>query len=158
MAIYVVFNENNKEDRKMANILISQMLSQFNITKEAVNQNVYFLLNCVGMIGKINELSTYLSASRGKKISISLVLNAFNNLKSIYGDEFYSMLSSIDTQMLLGTNLKSDMEYFSDLLGIDDEFIKNDLEKDKLLIFEKGLKPILADKDYFFMHEEWNNI
>jgi hypothetical protein len=44
------------------------------------------------------------------------------------------------------------------LVGLDDDFIKHDLDNDKLLIFEKGLKPILANKDYFFRHEEWTKI
>ena len=41
-------------------------------------------------------------------------------------------------------------QYFSDLLGIDTSFIKDDLDNDKLLIYEKGLGPILAEKDYYF--------
>ena len=74
------------------------------------------------------------------------------------GKEYYNIMNSIDTQMLLGTNIKSDMMYFSELLGIDPDFIKDDLKKDELLIYEKGLKPILARKDYFFDNEMWNNI
>ena len=70
--------------------------------------------------------------------------------EKIYEDDFYNILNHIDTQCLLGTNLKVDIEYFSDLLGIDTSFIKDDLDNDKLLIYEKGLGPILAEKDYYF--------
>ena len=64
-------------------------------------------------------------------------------------------MNSIDTQILLGTNVKTDIEYFSELLDLDYEFIKNDLGNDRLLISEKGLKAIITEKDYFFENEEW---
>ena len=56
--------------------------------------------------------------------------------------------------MLLGTNIQSDIDYFSQILGVDENEIRT-LDRDKLLIFEKGLKAILAEKDYFFNHDEW---
>lgn len=44
------------------------------------------------------------------------------------------------------------------LVRIDKSFIKDDLDRDKLLIYEKGLVPILADKYYFFQNDEWIKI
>ena len=49
-------------------------------------------------------------------------------------------------------------KYFSELLSIDPDFIKDELKNDELLIYERGLKPILAKKCYFFEDEEWKNI
>jgi type IV secretory pathway TraG/TraD family ATPase VirD4 len=106
------------------------------------------------MLGKIQDLETHILTSRGRKLSISLISNSFSNLEKIYGDEIYTMLNTIDTQMLLGTNIQSDIDYFSQILGVDENEIRT-LDRDKLLIFEKGLKAILAEKDYFFNHDEW---
>ena len=74
-------------------------------------------------------------------------------IKKIYTEKIIYINCNI-----LGTNLKIDIEYFSELLGIDKSFIKDDLDRDKLLIYEKGLAPILADKYYFFQNEDWVKI
>ena len=150
---YISFNESNKDDQKLANIFVAQVLSQLE-KREDVNENIYFLLDAVGMLGKIQDLGTHILTSRGRKLSISLISNSFSNLEKIYGDEIYTMLNTIDTQMLLGTNIQSDIDYFSQILGVDENEIRT-LDRDKLLIFEKGLKAILAEKDYFFNHDEW---
>lgn len=36
--------------------------------------------------------------------------------------------------------------------------IRNNLERDKLLIYEKGLKSIIAEKDYYFNNEKWKEL
>jgi len=150
---YIEFNENNKDDQKIANIFVSQILSQLE-KRDNINEKIYFLLDAVGLLGKINNLGTHILTSRGRKISISLISHNFISLEKIYGEELYSMLNTVDTQMLLGTNVKSDIEYFAEILGIDKNIVKN-LEKDNLLIFEKGLRAIKAEKDYYFEHEEF---
>ena len=120
--------------------------------RENVNEKIYLLLDAIGMLGKINNLGMNILTSRGRNLSFCLITNTLNNLEKIYGDEIYSMLNTVDTQLLLGTNRKSDVEYFSGILGLEEDVVKN-LANEKLLIFEKGLKPILADKDYYFHHE-----
>ena len=157
IAIFLVCKENNKEDKKLINIFISQFLSQitvFNTGKE----HIYLLLDEVDMFGKIYELPRNIEVARPRKISISLITNNLGKLNKIYGDDFFTIINTIDTQLLLGTILKSDIDYFSDILGLDNEFIKNDLGRDQLLIYEKGLKPIIAEKQYFFRNKEWENI
>ena len=111
--------------------------------------------------GKLKELNTTFSEYDSQpdlmdQVSDESDVIVYSNI--INGKGYYNIMNSIDTQMLLGTNIKSDMMYFSELLGIDPDFIKDDLKKDELLIYEKGLKPILARKDYFFDNKMWNNI
>ena len=119
-------------------------------------ETVYLFLDEADKLGEIYNLPRNIETAGARKLSISLITSNLNKLKNIYGDEFYTITNSIDTELLLGTNTKSDIEYFSDILGLDDEFIKNDLEGDKLLIAEKELKPILASKSYFYENQEWN--
>ena len=158
MAIFLICEENCKENKKIINIFISQVLSQFKIYDSFNKEPVYFLLDEVDMFGKIYELPRNIEIARPRKISISLLTNNLEKLHKIYGDDFYNIMNTIDTQLLLGTMLKSDIDYFSDITGLDNEFIKNDLGREQLLIYEKGLKPIIAEKQYFFNEEKWEEV
>lgn len=157
IAIFLTCEENSKEDKKMINIFISQLLSQLKIYDDS-EKNIYFILDEVNIFGKIYELPRNIQTARARRISINLLTNNLENLKKVYGDDFYSIINTIDTQLLLGTMLKSDIDYFSDITGLDNEFIKNDLGRDKVLIYESGLKPIIAEKQYFYDNEEWRSI
>lgn len=158
VVVFIVINENHNEERKIGSIFVSQFLNYYTFDKTS-NQHVYLLLDEFDKFNKIYNMARNIEVARGRKLSISLITNNLEKIKCLYGNDFYSIINSIDTQILLGTNVKEDIEYFSDLLGLDYEFIKNDLGKDKLLVAEKGLKAILAEKDYYFKHEEWiNNI
>lgn len=157
IAIFLTCEENCKEDKKMINIFISQLLSQLKIYDDS-EKNIYFILDEVNIFGKIYELPRNIQTARARRISINLLTNNLENLKKVYGDDFYSIINTIDTQLLLGTMLKSDIDYFSDITGLDNEFIKNDLGRDKVLIYESGLKPIIAEKQYFYDNEEWRRV
>lgn len=157
VAIFLVCKENIKEDKKYINIFISQLLSKFKFDENR-NENIFFLLDEIDKFGNIYELPRNIEIARARRISISIMTNNLSKLEKIYKDDFNLIINNIDTQLLLGTKLKSDIEYFSDLLGLDYEFIRDDLSNDNLLIYEKGLKPIIADKSYFFANKEWENI
>ena len=154
IAIFLICEENCKEDKKIINIFISQLLSQLKMS-DSIKERIYFILDDVNIFVKIYELPRNIEIARARKISISLSTNNLEKLHKIYGDDFYNIINTIDTQLLLGTMLKSDIDYFSDITGLDNEFIKNDLGREQLLIYEKGLKPIIAEKQYFFNEEIW---
>ena len=153
MAIFLIDGENNKEDKKMINIFIAQVLSQLKMGEDT-KEHIYFLLDEISTFGKIYNLPRNIEFARARKISISLLTNNLSGIHKVYGDDFYSMINAIDTQLLIGTMLKADIDYFSDISGLDNEFIKNDLGRDQVLICEKGLKPIIAEKQYYFNNEE----
>ncbi len=157
IAIFLICKENRKEDKKYINIFISQLLSKLKINDDR-SEKIYFLLDEVDKFGNIYELPRNIEIARARKISISMMTGNLSKLEKIYKDDFGLMINNIDTQLLLGTKLKLDIDYFSDLLGLDNEFIRDDLGNDKLLVYEKGLKPIIADKSYFFEVDEWRNI
>ena len=157
IAVFLMMNENHNEDIKFNNIFISQFLATYSV-ENIGKEHIYMILDEFGRIGKIYGFIRNLELARSRKMSISLITNNIENIKEIYGMGFYNLMNSIDTQLLLGTSIKSDIMYFSELLGIDPEFIKDDLKFDELLIYEKGLRPILAEKDYFFMNADWVNI
>lgn len=157
VAIFLMLNENHNEDIKFNNIFISQFLATYKIG-DVGKEHIYMILDEVGRLGKIYDLARNMELARCRKLSISFITNNMENIKDIYGKGYYNIMNSIDTQMLLGTNIKSDIMYFSELLSIDPDFIKDELKNDELLIYERGLKPILAKKCYFFEDEEWKNI
>ena len=150
---YITFDENSSDDQRVANIFVSQIRAQLD-KRDTPNEKVFVLLDAIGLLGKIDNLNTHVYLAKGRNVSISLISHNLSSLEKIYGDEVYSMLNSIDTQLLLGTNMKSDIEYFAAILGIDKSIVK-ELKNENLLIFEKGLKAIMAEKDYYFHHEEW---
>lgn len=149
MAIFLLQRDNKKEDRKLANLFLSQLLAQFTRNKEP-QKPIYFFLDEVDQLGKIYELPRKMETAKATNISLHLLTRNLEKLKSLYENDFYTLMNNIDTQLFLGTNLKTDINYFSELSGIDTEFIKNDLGRNQLLIYEKGLKPILAEKKYYF--------
>ena len=157
VAVFLMLNENHNEDIKFNNIFISQFFTTYKI-RDVGQEHIYIILDEVGRLGKIYDLARNMELARCRKLSISLLTNNMENIKDIYGKGYYNIMNSIDTQMLLGTNIKSDIMYFSELLSIDPDFIKDELKNDELLIYERGLKPILAKKCYFFDSEEWKNI
>lgn len=157
VAVFLMLNENHNEDIKFNNIFISQFFTTYKI-RDVGQEHIYIILDEVGRLGKIYDLARNMELARCRKLSISLLTNNMENIKDIYGKGYYNIMNSIDTQMLLGTNIKSDIMYFSELLSIDADFIKDELKNDELLIYERGLKPILAKKCYFFEDEEWKNI
>lgn len=156
IAIFLMMNENHNEDIKFNNVFISQFLATYSV-ENIGKERIYMILDEFG-IGKIYDFIRNLELARSRNMSISLITNNIENIKEIYGIGFYNLMNSIDTQLLLGTSIKTDIMYFSELLGIDSEFIKDDLKNDELLIYEKGLRPILAEKDYFFTNEDWANM
>ncbi len=157
VAVFLMLNENHNEDIKFNNIFISQFLTTYKVG-DVGQEYIYIMLDEVGRLGKIYDLARNMELARCRKLSISFITNNMENIKDIYGKGYYNIMNSIDTQMLLGTNIKSDIMYFSELLSIDPDFIKDELKIDELLIYERGLKPILAKKCYFFDSEEWKNI
>lgn len=154
IALFIGFNEGNKADLKIANIIVSQIISQINRKIEG-EQRVFLLLDGIGMLGKVINLQKAILLGRPNGLSIHLISHSVNSLQKIYGDDFYSMLNSIDTQVLLGTNLKSDYEYFGELFNVDPKYLKDNWDNNKVIISEKGLEMIETEKDYFFYHEEW---
>lgn len=157
MAIFIGFKENSKTDIRQANIVVSQILSQLNSRMDA-NEKVYFLLDGVGMLGKIINLTSSVLLGRANNLSLHLISNSVGNLEKIYGDDFYGMLNTIDTQALLGTNLKKDFEYFAELFSMEPEKIKELWNNDKVIISEKGLGLIEGRKNYFFENPEFKDI
>ena len=157
IAIFIVCKENSRVDKKIANIFVSQLLSQMSIYDNK-KEHIYMILDEIDEMGKLYDFAHHVEFARARKMSINAITNNLKRFETIYGDDFYTLINHIDTQCLLGTNLKIDIEYFSELLGIDKSFIKDDLDRDKLLIYEKGLAPILADKYYFFQNDEWIKI
>lgn len=76
-------------------------------------------------IGKINNLSKYLSVVRSREISLKIILQGLPQLDMIYGkEEAKSIINNCETILYLGTNDKETMEYLSFRAGnetIDDK-------------------------------------
>ena len=112
------------------------------------------MLDDISMIGKIQNLENEILTSRSRKLSFSLCTYSINLLERVYGDQLPIILGTIDTQLFLGTNIQADIDYFSEISELEKGTLKH-LDNNNLIVYEKGLKPILAEKDYYFNHNEW---
>lgn len=150
---YVSFDQNSKYDQKLANVFISQVMSQLR-NRDNIKEYVYFILDDIYRIGKIQNLENEILTARSRKLSFSLCTYSINLLERVYGDQLQIILGTIDTQLFLGTNIQADIDYFSEISELEKGTLKH-LDNSNLIVYEKGLKPILAEKDYYFNHNEW---
>ena len=105
IAIFIVCKENSKVDKKIANIFISQFLSQISIY-DRKNEHIYMILDEIDKLGKIFDFAHHVEFARARKMSISAITNNLKRFESIYENDFYTIINYIDTQCLLGTNSK----------------------------------------------------
>ena len=68
IAIFLICEENCKEDKKIINIFISQLLSQLKMS-DSIKERIYFILDDVNIFGKIYELPRNIEIARARKIS-----------------------------------------------------------------------------------------
>lgn len=93
------------------------------INKELEHIEIY--ADEFAQIGKINNLSKYLSVIRSREISLKMILQGLPQLEHLYGkEEAKSIINNCDSILYLGTNDKDTMEYLSFRAGnetIDDK-------------------------------------
>ena len=150
IAFFIKIDDDCKEYNKIAEIFISQSFSQI----EKGSENIYYLLDEINLLDRIGDFAQIMKSARRKGASISVIIDSINKIKSIYGEDFETIIGNCDTQMFLGSNLLSDIEYFAQMLDVDKNTVR-ELDGDSLLVYERGLKPIKAQKMYFFNNETW---
>lgn len=108
------------------NYLVSLMYTQlFNeLYMHAQNEHggslpipVRFLLDEFANIGTIPEFDKKLATMRSYKISCTIILQSLGQLKTMYKDEWESIMGNCDTKIFLGGNDETTTKYLSNLLG-----------------------------------------
>ncbi len=121
LAIYVITSTSDSTYDFVSTMFFSQMLQKLFLQADrnggTLNQQVYFLLDEFANIGQIPDFERKLSVTRSMGISISIVIQALDQLESLYKENFETIVGNCDTQLFLGSQSIKTCEYFSKSLG-----------------------------------------
>ncbi len=121
MAIYVITSTSDSTYDFVSTMFFSQMLQKLFLQADrnggTLNNQVYFLLDEFANIGQIPDFERKLSVTRSMGISISIIIQALDQLESLYKDNFETIVGNCDTQLFLGSQSIKTCEYFSKSLG-----------------------------------------
>lgn len=109
------------------NFLVSMMYSQLFETLyflaetkcdgKVLPRDVRFLLDEFSNIGTIPEYPKKLATMRKYRISCTIILQNLAQIKSLYEDDWETLVGNCDTLTYLGSNEYTTLEYISNLLG-----------------------------------------
>lgn len=80
-------------------------------------RHIQFILDEFAQIGRIPNFTQILSSIRSREISIKIILQAVNQLESLYKSDWKTIFNNCATHVFLGTNDKDTMEYYSTRSG-----------------------------------------
>lgn len=144
LALYVITSTSDSTYDFISTMFFSQMLQKLFLQADrnggTLNQQVYFLLDEFANIGQIPDFERKLSVTRSMGISISIVIQALDQLESLYKENFETIVGNCDTQLFLGSQSIKTCEYFSKSLGQKTIKIKSkSISKDKTERTKQGV-------------------
>jgi type IV secretory pathway TraG/TraD family ATPase VirD4 len=122
-AIFIKIPDENTTRHPLANIYISQL---YKILIELANErdelalprNVYFVLDEFGNLPKIEKIKSFVTAGRSRKIFLTIVVQSFTQLVSVYGEQDASTIKeNCNIQVFIGTKDQKTKEEFSKNCG-----------------------------------------
>lgn len=135
VAIFVIISAANSTYDFISAMFFSQMLNKLfkkADTHGGLKNQVYFLLDEFPNISQIPDFEKKLSTGRSYGISISIVVQALDQLESLYKEQYETIIGNCDTQLFLGSQSLKTCEYFSKSLGQKTIRVKNkSVNKDK---------------------------
>lgn len=144
LAIFVITSTSDSTYDFVSTMFFSQMLQKLFLQADnnggTLNNQVYFLLDEFSNIGQIPDFPKKLSVTRSMGISISIVLQALDQLESLYKDDYEVIIGNCDTQLFLGSQSIKTCEYFTKSLGQKTIKIKSrSVSKDKDEFAKQGV-------------------
>lgn len=144
-ALYINISDVERSRDKLACLFFTQLLQQlYKIADKSPDRSlprpVLIMLDDIGANLQIPNLEGYLSTSRGRDISFSLILQSFGQLKKNYKD-ITSIISSCNNILFMGSN---DLETCQNIAERLNRPLADVLYKDKgtVFVFQQGHKPI----------------
>lgn len=80
-------------------------------------RHIQFILDEFAQIGRIPNFTQVLSSIRSREMSIKIIIQAVNQLESLYKSDWKTIFNNCATHLFLGTNDKDTMEYYSTRSG-----------------------------------------
>lgn len=121
-AIFMVTPDYDKSIHVMASIFVRQVY--YVLAKNATlsrsqkcDREVIFLLDEFGNMPPIEGLDNIITVCLGRGIRFNLIIQAYNQLKSLYGDAYETIEGNCGNQIYILTNSDETAEKFSKLIG-----------------------------------------
>ena len=80
-------------------------------------RHIQFIFDEFAQIGRIPNFAQVLSSIRSREMSIKIIIQAVNQLESLYKSDWKTIFNNCATHLFLGTNDKDTMEYYSTRAG-----------------------------------------
>ena len=80
-------------------------------------RHIQFIFDEFAQIGRIPNFAQVLSSIRSREMSIKIIIQAVNQLESLYKSDWKTIFNNCATHLFLGTNDKDTMKYYSTRSG-----------------------------------------
>lgn len=124
-AVFIAIPETNKSFNFLAAMLFSVMFDVLTHNADDIIQgnrpgyssedllHVQMIIDEFANIGKIPNFNEVLASVRSREISIKIIIQAINQLQSLYKNDWKTIFNNCATLLFLGTNDEDTMKYFS---------------------------------------------
>ena len=121
-AFFLIIPDQIKVRHPLATLCVSQLYKSLVASANARGGKLpwptYFLLDEFGNMPKINDFATIVTVARSRRIFLTLVLQDYKQLETIYGAEnAVTIRNNCNTQVFIGVNDMDTRKMFSDLMG-----------------------------------------
>lgn len=122
VAIFMVTPDYDKSNHVLASIFVSQ-LYRVNAEKATMSPNgkmkrvVHFILDEFGNMPPIEGMESMVTVGAGRGFRFHLIIQAYSQLKSMYGDDADTIIGNCSNQIYILTKDKQTAEQYSSLIG-----------------------------------------
>jgi type IV secretion system protein VirD4 len=122
VAFFLIIPDQIKIRHTLATLCVSQLYKSLvnlaNSLGGKLKWPTYFILDEFGNMPKLNDFATIVTVSRSRGVLLTLVLQDYKQLETIYGEQAaVTIRNNCNTQIFIGVNDMDTRKMFSDLLG-----------------------------------------
>ena len=156
-AVFVNISDNDRSMDMVASLFFTQML---NILIRHADEDfedsrlpvpVDFIIDDFGTQTVIPDFDKMIASIRSRNISVSIILQSVNQLKSAYYDAASTIIACCDTQLYFGGSDLETIEYASKRADLSETEIMN-MPRWKVWVFRRCMEPSLDDCFRFEEH------
>ena len=121
-AFFLIIPDQIKIRHTLATLCVSQLYKSLvrlaNDRGGKLPWTTYFILEEFGNLPKLNDFATLVTVARGRNIQLTLVLQDYKQLETVYGkDPAVTIRNNCNVQIFIGVNDEETRKTFSGLLG-----------------------------------------
>ncbi|HFI0715090.1 TPA: VirD4-like conjugal transfer protein, CD1115 family [Streptococcus suis] len=134
-AVFIAIPETNKAFNFMASLMFAMMFEilthkaddilQGKIETDKPLLHVQMIIDEFANIGRIPNFNEVLASVRSREMSCKIIVQAINQLKSMYKNDWQTLVNNCATLLFLGTNDEETMKYLSTRAGKQTINLKN---------------------------------